>query len=219
MPPSAMDRFRVFLRSGSLKVSLVYLIIGLAYIFFSDNLAFALAGGSDVFLLYSELKGFVFIIVTTLMLYGLIRYFTGASEKQQLLLLRSETRYRKLYESMRDAFVTVDMAGWIKECNPAFREMLGYSDKELSKFTNRDITPEKWHESEERILKEQVLLLGQSEVYEKEFRRKDGTVFPVELHTFLLRDDRGQPTGLGAVVRDITSRKRAEETLRESEEK
>ena len=61
---------------------------------------------------------------------------------------------------MRDAFASVDMAGRIKEYNPAFREMLGYSDEELSKFTYRDITPEKWHESEERILKEQVLLLG-----------------------------------------------------------
>ena len=219
MASSARDRYRAFLESGALKVSLVYLVVGLAWIFFSDNIAFAITGGSDAFLLYSELKGFGFIIVTTLMLYGLIRYFTDASEKQQQLLYRYENRYRKLYESMMDAFVHVDMAGWIKEYNPAFREMLGYSDEELSKFTYRDITPGKWHEPEERILKEQVLLLGYSEVYEKEFRRKDGTIFPVELHTFLLRDDTGQPAGLGTIVRDITGRKRAEEALRESEAK
>jgi len=219
MAPSARDRFRAFLQSGALKVALVYLVIGLAWIFFSDNLAFAITGGSDAFLLYSELKGFGFIIVTTLLIYGLIQYFTGASEKQQQLLFRYETRYRKLYESMRDAFASVDMAGRIKEYNPAFREMLGYSDEELRGFTYRDITPEKWHESEERILKEQVLLLGYSDVYEKEYRRKDGTIFPVALRAFLLRDDTGQPAGLGTIVRDITERKRAEETLRESEEK
>ena len=219
MAPSARDRFRAFLQSGALKVALVYLVIGLAWIFFSDNLAFAITGGSDAFLLYSELKGFGFIIVTTLLIYGLIQYFTGASEKQQQLLFQYETRYRKLYESMRDAFASVDMAGRIKEYNPAFREMLGYSDEELRGFTYRDITPEKWHESEERILKEQVLLLGYSDVYEKEYRRKDGTIFPVALRAFLLRDDTGQPAGLGTIVRDITERKRAEETLRESEEK
>jgi PAS domain S-box-containing protein len=219
MASSARDRFRAFLESGALKVALVYLVVGLAWIFFSDNIAFAITGGSDAFLLYSELKGFGFIIVTTLMLYGLIRYFTDASEKQQQQLYRYENRYRKLYESMMDAFVHVDMAGWIKEYNPAFREMLGYSDEELSKSTYRDITPGKWHEPEEKILKEQVLLLGYSEVYEKEFRRKDGTIFPVELHTFLLRDDTGQPAGLGTIVRDITGRKRAEEALRESEER
>ena len=44
---------------------------------------------------------------------------------------------------MMDAFATIDMAGGIKEYNPAFREMLGYSDKELVKLTYRDITPEK----------------------------------------------------------------------------
>jgi len=219
MAPSARDRFWAFLQSGALKVALVYLVFGLAWIFFSDNLAFAITGGSDAFLLYSELKGFGFIIVTTLLLYSLIHYFTGASEKQQQLLFQYETRYRKLYESMRDAFASVDMAGRIKEYNPAFREMLGYSDEELRGFTYRDITPEKWHESEERILKEQVLLLGYSDVYEKEYRRKDGTIFPVALRAFLLRDDTGQPAGLGTIVRDITERKRAEETLRESEEK
>ncbi len=217
--PQARDRFRAFLQSGALKVALVYLVIGLAWIFFSDNLAFAITGGSNAFLLFSELKGFGYIIVTTLMLYGLIRYFTGASEKQQQLLFRYETRYRKLYESMRDAFARVDMAGRIKEYNPAFREMLGYSDEELRGFTYRDITPERWHESEERILKEQVLLSGYSEVYEKEYRRKDGTIFPVELRTFLLRDDSGQPAGMGAIVRDITGRRRAEEALRESEKR
>jgi PAS domain S-box-containing protein len=219
MAPSARDRFRAFLQSGALKVALVYLVIGLAWIFFSDNFAFAITHGSDAFLLYSELKGFGFIIVTTLMLYILILHFTGASEKQQQLLFRYETRYRKLYESMRDAFASVDMAGRIKEYNPAFREMLGYSDEELREFTYRDITPERWHESEERILKEQVLLRGYSDIYEKEYRRKDGTIFPVALRTFLLRDDTGQPAGLGAIARDITERKRAEETLRESEEK
>ena len=88
MASSARARYRAFLESGALKVSLVYLVVGLAWIFFSDNIAFAITGGSDAFLLYSELKGFGFIIVTTLMLYGLIRYFTDASEKQQQQLFR-----------------------------------------------------------------------------------------------------------------------------------
>jgi PAS domain S-box-containing protein len=217
MASSARDRFMSFFQSGACKVAVIYLMIGLSWIFFSDRVAFEISGGSPEFLQFEVLKGFGFIIVTSILLYGLIRYFSSASEKQQQLLLRYESRYRKLYESMWDAFATVDMAGWIKEYNPAFREMLGYSDEELTNLTYRDITPEKWHVAEDKILNEQVLLLGRSEVYEKEYRRKDGTIIPVELHTFLIRDDTGQPAGMGAIVRDITMRKRAEGALRESE--
>jgi signal transduction histidine kinase/CheY-like chemotaxis protein len=45
-------------------------------------------------------------------------------------------------------------------------------------------------------------------VYEKEYRKKDGTVFPVELRTFLTRNDSGEKEGMWAIVRDITERKR-----------
>ena len=51
-------------------------------------------------------------------------------------------------------------------------------------------------------------------MYEKEYIRKDGTVFPVELRTFLLRNEAGEPTGMWAIVRDVTERKRAEAALR-----
>ncbi|MDD1685871.1 PAS domain S-box protein [Methanoregula sp.] len=128
-------------------------------------------------------------------------------------LLRSETRYRKLYESMMDAFIRVNMAGQIQEYNHSFREMLGYSDEELARLTYRDLTPEKWHASDQSIIETQILPQGYSSVYEKEHRKKDGTVFPIELRVSLIRDETGQPSGMWAIVRDITERKRAEEKI------
>ena len=54
---------------------------------------------------------------------------------------------------------------------------------------------------------------GYSDIYEKEYRRKDGTIFPVELRNYLIKDEKGQPAGIWAIVRDITERKRAEGAL------
>ncbi len=133
-------------------------------------------------------------------------------------LRESEAKYRGLYESLRDAYVRVDMEGGILEWNGAYSEMLGYSDGELAGLPYQEITPERWHSAEAAVIRDHVLGRGYSDVYEKEYRRKDGTVFPVELRTFLLKDQEGRPSGMWAIVRDISERRRADEeaqTLRD----
>jgi PAS domain S-box-containing protein len=128
-------------------------------------------------------------------------------------LIESEARYQRLHESMTDAFAMMDMEGKIIECNPAFRKMLGYSEQELCSLSFYEITPEKWHAFEDTIIKEQVLSRGSSSIYEKEYLRKDGTVFPVEIRTFLLKDKKNKPKAIWAIIRDITDRKRTENEL------
>jgi PAS domain S-box-containing protein len=130
-------------------------------------------------------------------------------------LRHSEERYRKLYESMIDGFVMFDMDGRIREYNQAFKEMLGYTDDELYQLTRADITPEKWHDFETNIIEPEILTRGYSDLYEKEYRRKDGTVFPIELRVNLLRDNNGEPTRMWGIIRDITERKRIEKDKRQ----
>lgn len=137
---------------------------------------------------------------------------TGTRHAIEELRLAS-TKYRRLYESMMDGFARTNMDGDIKEFNPYFREMLGYSESELLQLSNQDITPESWHEYEKRIIRNQVIPNGYSGLFEKEYRKKDGTVFPVELRISLIRDETGNPDGMWAVIRDITKRKVAEINL------
>jgi len=142
--------------------------------------------------------------------------FANALERQQAdqKLNASERRYRTLHESMREAFVSVDMTGRIYDFNAVFKDMLGYSDEELRRLTYLDLTPERWHATDAGVIRDQVLVRGYSEVYEKEYRRKNGAVFPVELRTFLIRDGSGRPEAMWAIVRDVTDRKRDQEALR-----
>jgi PAS domain S-box-containing protein len=129
-------------------------------------------------------------------------------QEAETVLKTSEAKYRRLHESMTDAFVGVDLAGRILECNVAYQTMLGYTEDELRRLTYMDLTPEKWHAFEAQIVAGQILSRGYSDVYEKEYRRRDGTVFPVELRSVLVRDAAGKPEVMWAMVRDITERKR-----------
>ena len=131
----------------------------------------------------------------------------------------SESRYRYLYESMMDAFVYVNIDGYVVEFNEVYRKMLGYEPEELRRLTYVDITPEKWHAIEAEIIEKQAMIRGYTDLYEKEYRGKDGTIIPIEIRAYLIRDDQGKPDGLWGIVRDITERKRAEEALKQSENK
>jgi two-component system cell cycle sensor histidine kinase/response regulator CckA len=131
----------------------------------------------------------------------------------------SEAKYRQLHESLMDAFCRVDMSGRFIECNGAYMNMLGYTEEEIRSLTYADITPVRWHPVEARIIDQQVLSRGYSDVYEKEYRRKDGTLLPIELRTILLKDETGRPSSMWGIIRDITERKQAEVALKRSEER
>ena len=129
----------------------------------------------------------------------------------------SEQNYRELYENLRDGWAQIDEYGRIVQSNPAFRQMTGYSEEELLHLTYKNLTPEKWHAIENRILNEQVRARGYSNLYEKEYRRKDGTIFPIELRTYHVPNEPFPASW--AFVREITERKQAEEALKVSGER
>ena len=150
---------------------------------------------------------------------GRIWYFRDITERKRAeeQLRESERKYRHLYESMTDAFAQLDLDGRLQEFNQPFQRMLGYAREELLGMECAELTPEKWRAAEARIIEQQVLARGSSEVYEKELRRKDGTVFPVEVRMILIRDDAGQPEGMWAMVRDISERKVLEWELHQAQ--
>ncbi|MFX1439790.1 MAG: PAS domain S-box protein, partial [Promethearchaeota archaeon] len=79
------------------------------------------------------------------------------------------------------------------------------------------IAPSEVDDSSERL---GILKKGESlPVYERIFKRKDGTLFPAEINVALISDESGEPLYLQGIVRDISSRKASEKELRVSEER
>lgn len=149
----------------------------------------------------------------------IVRWFgtcTDIDERKQMeeRLRDSEIKLRALHETNMDAFVCVDMTGRIIEFNTAYQALLGYTADELRSKTYVDLTPAKWHDVEARIVTEQIIPYGYSDVYEKEYLRKDGTLVPIELRTSLVRSVDGGPVLMWATIRDITERKKMKEQYR-----
>jgi PAS domain S-box-containing protein len=134
-------------------------------------------------------------------------------------LVESEERYRILFESSRDGIVYSNMEGKIMDSNQAFLDMLGYTLGEIKELSYQQLTPEKWHEMEADIFINQSLPRGYTDEFEKEYIRKDGTIVPISITAWLIKDDQRNNKGMWGIVRDISDRKKIEQTLKESEEK
>jgi len=129
-------------------------------------------------------------------------------------LEKSRKYYQALFNKNRDGYVIAKGSGELLDPNPAFAKMLGYSVQETKKLSFWKLTPKKWIEWEANIHGKKLIEQGYTDLYEKEYIQRDGTVFPIEVQAFLLNEAKDLDSALiGAFVRDITKRKRAETEL------
>ncbi len=129
-------------------------------------------------------------------------------------LRAAETRFRSYVDHATDALFVHDEQWKIVDVNRQACESLGYTREELIRMR-----PSDFNSGLDKALRQWIgerLEGGEICTFETRHRRKDGTVFPVEVRVRLLWHG-GHRFGL-ALARDITERRRAEEALRESEE-
>jgi PAS domain S-box-containing protein len=112
--------------------------------------------------------------------------------------------------------VTIGPDGKITDVNAATERITGNSSKELigTDFMDYFSEPDKAQAGYQQVFQD-----GFVQDYALEIRHKDGHLTPVLYNASVYRDEAGQVMGVFAAARDITERKRAEEILRESEEK
>jgi PAS domain S-box-containing protein len=127
-------------------------------------------------------------------------------------------RLADLLEKSSQPFAVGYPDGGMGQLNKAFERLTGYSRQELQSMDwSLALTPPEWREIESAKIQE-LLGTGRPVRYEKEYLRKDGSRVPIELLVHLQRDKEGKSEFFYAFVNDLTERKRAEASLRESEE-
>ena len=144
---------------------------------------------------------------------GIITDVTEMKVAQQKVR-ESEEKYRSLFESSLDGIEVVDLkSGHIVEANQSLLDMFGYTMDELLEKGYFELTPADWLNTEAVILRDQVFERGHSDEYEKEIYRKDGTIVPVSIRRWLIRDEAGQPVAMWSILRDITEKKLRDKEL------
>lgn len=134
-------------------------------------------------------------------------------------LKKSEQKFRALYNNAPDVYYTVDTRGEIIDCNRMACEFFGYNKRELIGKHLLDIYTSENFELVARMVPTPDGVGGKVRFQEVQVKRANGSVSEVEINSNLLTDDNGEIAGALTIQRDITSRKKAQESLSESEER
>jgi len=141
---------------------------------------------------------------------ALARLLMGQHEQPSPI---ADIRYQALFEQSNDAVFLLDLQGNHFMVNHRASEMLGYEHEQLEKLSYRDIVIQDEQSQSLKIM--QRLQDGEKiPPYERTFRHKQGHPIKVELNVALVRDVQGRPLYYQSIARDITERKRLEESYR-----
>jgi PAS domain S-box-containing protein len=146
----------------------------------------------------------------------LAEIFSNALARERALDARF--RHAAIVESSDDAIVSKDLDGIIVSWNAAAQRLYGYSGAEAVGHSITMLIPEERRDEEEEFL-HRLKAGGRVEHHETVHIAKGGKRVVVSLAMSSIKDSTGKVVGYSKISRDISDRKRAEQLLRESEER
>jgi PAS domain S-box-containing protein len=128
----------------------------------------------------------------------------------------SETKYRKFFDNSPIGIFLTTADGKVLSANRAALEVLKFESVDA---VNAAGLPNLYVNREDRAVLREKVKNGPVSGFETAFRRADGEIISVSIGGYLVDDEDGHSTLMEGTIEDITERKRAENILRESEEK
>ena len=145
----------------------------------------------------------------------------AATQKNQIRRSLVEIQKRAaelaaIVESSDDVIISKDLDGIITSWNAAATRVFGYSAEEIIGKSILTLIPEDLKDDEKRII-ESVRAGRRVEHLETVRLTKDGRLIEVSLTVSPIKDEQGRVIGASKILRDISDRKRMEQTLLQAE--
>jgi PAS domain S-box-containing protein len=147
---------------------------------------------------------------------GVVLIFRDVSERRRLETARAQLA--AIVESSEDAIISKDLKGTIKSWNRGAERLYGYTAEEVVGRPLALLVPPD-HPDELPGILERLKRGERIDHFETVRVRKDGSRVDVSLMISPVRNGEGEIIGASKIARDITARRRAEEALRQSEER
>ena len=207
----------------SLKVAGLYAFFGFLWILFSDRLILLISNDPEELAHIQTYKGWLFIFVTAILLYLLVRLALKAQEKTAIALRQSEERLSATLSSIGDGVISTDRAGRVVSLNGVAEELTGWPSSEA---LGRPITEifSIIHAQTRAIVKnpaEQCLLEGRSIDLANHtlLIHRNGTEYHIADSCAPIHDLAGRVIGAVLVFRDVTTEYRHRQQLRDEKER
>jgi PAS domain S-box-containing protein len=127
-------------------------------------------------------------------------------------LLRSEAKYRDIFENSAEGIFQFDPGGTMVACNPALARILGYASSEDVLLERGDLFGRIQARQEDRLEFLRLLALqGRIFDFEMQVVRRDGRAVWLSINARAVLDEAGRLNRVEGAARDITDRKRAED--------
>jgi PAS domain S-box-containing protein len=131
-------------------------------------------------------------------------------------LRESEEKYRSILESMAEGYYEFDVSGNLKFFNDAFYKVIGYSRQDLMGTNYRKFTDPQDAGRVFRAFNNVYVSHNPSKEFEWQIIRKDGEKRHLEASVSLIKGPDGLPDGFQGIIRDVTDRNLAEQSLKEA---
>jgi PAS domain S-box-containing protein len=144
-------------------------------------------------------------------MFGIVQDVTSRKASEE-----ASQRLAAIVESSEDAIISKDLHGVITSWNPGAERIFGFTAQEMIGRPITTIIPPELRDDEIKILAS-IARGERIEHFETIRLRKDGTTVEVSLTVSPVKDEAGRIVGAAKIARDITQRKKAEQTLLISE--